>query len=178
MTWRNLMIVKVNFQCKMSFNPDLSKQSQEVIFSCKSKRSTHPPLFFNTLHGKTIFSFSKSSEKMVFPKKIALDIDLSCIIWKDGAFFTQKYLFSLDGKWKVIFLKKCMEIWYFLHMCINVTNMLLPFCQKNQKRSSPEKMYLKVTETLDWHSRNSSNDSLCFYEDLHRRFHILLSSET
>ena len=31
----------------MSFNPDLSKQAQEVIFSCKSKRSTHPPLVFN-----------------------------------------------------------------------------------------------------------------------------------
>ena len=77
------------FQWKMSFNPDLSKQAQEVIFSCKSKRLTHPPLFFNTLHGKTIFSFSKSSEKMVFPKKIALEYDLSCIIWKDGAFFTQ-----------------------------------------------------------------------------------------
>ena len=31
----------------MSFNPDLSKQAQEVIFSRKSKRSTHLPLVFN-----------------------------------------------------------------------------------------------------------------------------------
>ena len=31
----------------MSFNPDPSKQAQEVIFSRKSKRSTHPPLVFN-----------------------------------------------------------------------------------------------------------------------------------
>ena len=41
---------KVNdwpFQWKMSFNPDPSKQAQEVIFSRKSKRSTHPPLVFN-----------------------------------------------------------------------------------------------------------------------------------
>ena len=41
---------KVNdwpFQWKMSFNPDPSKQAQKVIFSHKSKRSTHPPLVFN-----------------------------------------------------------------------------------------------------------------------------------
>ena len=41
---------KVNdwsFQWKMSFNPDPSKQAQEAILSCKSKRSTHPPLVFN-----------------------------------------------------------------------------------------------------------------------------------
>ena len=31
----------------MSFNPDPNKQAQEVIFSCKSKRSTHSPLVFN-----------------------------------------------------------------------------------------------------------------------------------
>ena len=31
----------------MSFNADPSKHAQEVIFSRKSKRSTHPPLVFN-----------------------------------------------------------------------------------------------------------------------------------
>ena len=35
------------FQWKTSFNPDPSKQAQEVIFSRKSKRSTHPALVFN-----------------------------------------------------------------------------------------------------------------------------------
>ena len=35
------------FQWKMSFNPDPSKQAQEAILSCKSKRSTHPTLVFN-----------------------------------------------------------------------------------------------------------------------------------
>ena len=32
---------------KMSFDPDLSKQAQEVIFSRKSKRSAHPLLVFS-----------------------------------------------------------------------------------------------------------------------------------
>ena len=31
----------------MSFNPDPSKQAHEIIISCKSKRTTHPPLVFN-----------------------------------------------------------------------------------------------------------------------------------
>ena len=35
------------FQWKMSFNPDPSKQAQEVIFSCKLQKSTHPTLSFN-----------------------------------------------------------------------------------------------------------------------------------
>ena len=35
------------FQWKMSFNPDPSKQAQEVIFSRKLKKVTHPPLVFN-----------------------------------------------------------------------------------------------------------------------------------
>ena len=31
----------------MSFDPDPSKQAQEIIFSRISKRSTYPPLVFN-----------------------------------------------------------------------------------------------------------------------------------
>ena len=31
----------------MSFNPDSSKQAQEVIFSRKLQKSTHPTLSFN-----------------------------------------------------------------------------------------------------------------------------------
>ena len=35
------------FQWKIVFNPDASKQGQEVIFSRKIKKKTHPPLVFN-----------------------------------------------------------------------------------------------------------------------------------
>ena len=35
------------YQWKMSFNPDPSKQAQEVIFSKKAKKEYHPPLVFN-----------------------------------------------------------------------------------------------------------------------------------
>ena len=40
-------INKWAFQWKMSFNPDPSKQAQEVIFSRKIKKLPHPSLVFN-----------------------------------------------------------------------------------------------------------------------------------
>ena len=113
--------------------------------------------------------------------------------------FSRKYdIFSLDRKWKLIFIKKYMEIWYFLYICINVANMILPFCQKNKHNLVPKKSTLKgdissslkkmkfILENMvfllkyhiEWHSRKNSNDSVYFYGDLSRRFYILLSSKT
>ena len=43
-------LLKINnwtYQWKMSFNPDPYKQSQEVIFSRKIKKPSHPVLIFN-----------------------------------------------------------------------------------------------------------------------------------
>ena len=35
------------YQWKISFNPDQTKQAQEIIFSRKKNATTHPPLFFH-----------------------------------------------------------------------------------------------------------------------------------
>ena len=35
------------YQWKLEFNPDPTKQANEVIFSCKKKKINHPSLFFN-----------------------------------------------------------------------------------------------------------------------------------
>ena len=37
------------YRWKMSFNPEVSKQAQEVTFSCKKNISNHPVVFFNNL---------------------------------------------------------------------------------------------------------------------------------
>ena len=58
---------------------------------------------------KTIFSFSKCFENMVFPKKIALEYDLSCIIRKDDISFSRNMILFLDTKRKMIFFKKIHE---------------------------------------------------------------------
>ena len=44
-----LKISKWTYQWKMSFSPDVSKQTQEVVFSCKSHKLAHPPVFFNNV---------------------------------------------------------------------------------------------------------------------------------
>ena len=44
--------MKINhwaFQWKISFNPDPSKQAQEVIFSRNLQKLVYPPLHFKTL---------------------------------------------------------------------------------------------------------------------------------
>ena len=52
-------IIHWTFQRKISFNSNPSKQAQEVIFSRKSKRPTHPPLVFNNNNVSQTFSFER-----------------------------------------------------------------------------------------------------------------------
>ena len=80
-------------------------------------------------------------------------------------FFFQKIYFSLDGKWKMIFFKKYMEVWYFLCICKNVTNMIFS-----------RKIYLKVIDILD-RILERVPIILCTFMETFRRFDILLSSE-
>ena len=43
------IITKWAHQWKMSFNPDISKQAHEIIFSRKNLLTFHPPLTFNSI---------------------------------------------------------------------------------------------------------------------------------
>ena len=108
-------------------------------------------------------------------KKICLEYDISCIIWKDGLVPRKNDIFSLDGKWKMILLKKYMAILYFLYIRVDVTNMIsCPSAKKNQRWSykKKSKLHLKVIDILDWHSRKSSNNSLYLYGDLYKCSYI------
>ena len=96
--------------------------------------------------------FFKLSEKMVFQKRAALAHYLSCIIWKDGVFFSKTWYFFPGQKvrsgpsqkihgntWKY------MEIWHFLCTRTGVTNVApRPSVKKNQRWSYPAKIHLKV----------------------------------
>ena len=69
----------------------------------------------STLHGKPYFLFPGVLKRWSFEKQIAPKYDLSCIIGKDDiSFFPKIWSYTLGGKWKMIFLKKYTEIWYFL----------------------------------------------------------------
>ena len=122
--------------------------------------------------------FIKLSEKMVFSKSATLGHDLSCITWKDGIFFQKRDISSLGRKREMTFLKKYMNIWYFLCTRTSVTNAVSdPSAKKSQGWFYPTKIHLKVIDILDWNPGKSSSNALYFNGDLYRRFHVLLSSE-
>ena len=62
----------------------------------------------------------------------------------------------------------------YMYKCYKYDITLL---EKESKMIFSGKNSLKGDSHSRSDSRNSSNDSLYFYENLHRRFHILLSSE-
>ena len=91
---------------------------------------------------------------MAFPKKIALEYDLSYIMRKDGISFPRK-----NETWS--FSKKYTKIWCFL--CVGkggiffLTNVKITFCQKSKNNLFPK------STTKDDISGITEN------EDIHRR---------
>ena len=63
----------------MSFNPDPSKHTLEVIFSRKSKRSTHLPLVFNNKVSQT---FSQKELGVILDFKLTFEEHLNNILAK------------------------------------------------------------------------------------------------
>ena len=68
------------FQWKISFNLDPSKQAQEVIFICKSKRSTHPPLVFN--NNDVSQTFSQKNLGVILDFKLTFEKHLNNVLAK------------------------------------------------------------------------------------------------
>ena len=63
----------------MSFNPALSKQSQEVIFSRKSMKTTHPPLVLNKNVSQT---FSQKHLGVILDFKVIFEDHLNNLLAK------------------------------------------------------------------------------------------------
>ena len=81
-----------------------------------------------------------------------------CNIWKDGISFSRKYyIFSLGGKWKkMIFIKKRVEIWYFLYVCVGVLGVALPSRRKKTKmppKNTPKGDISGINKKDDIHPR-------------------------
>ena len=68
------------FQWKMSFNPDPSKQVQELIFSCKTKRLNQPPLVFN--NNNVSQDFSQKQLSVVLDFKLTFEEHLKNVLVK------------------------------------------------------------------------------------------------
>ena len=76
-------LVKISrwaYQWKMSFNPDPSKQAQEVIFSRKTKKEYHPPLAFN--NNNVSETNSKKHLGVVLDNRLSFEDHLKMILNK------------------------------------------------------------------------------------------------
>ena len=110
--------------------------------------------------------FFKCPEKIVFPKKSRWNMNCLVLSGKMVFFFRKIWCFFFGRKLKDDLSQEIHGNMIFLYICMNVKDMI--FSWENSRKG-------------DWHSRShsrkSSNDSLCFYRDLHERFHIFPCSE-
>ena len=68
------------FRWKMNFNPDPTKQTHEVIFSCKTKEIYHPPLVFNNTNVSQ--SSSQKHLGVILDSKLIFDEHLKMVSLK------------------------------------------------------------------------------------------------
>ena len=110
--------------------------------------------------------FSKCSENMVFSIRIVPGHDLSCTIWKGGIFFPKTWYFFPGRKTREGWpfsrnaRKHVFSIWYVPPSPPH------PPAKKNQRRSYPAKIHLKVIDIPDRHPRKSSSNSLYLHGNL------------
>ena len=82
------------------------------LFKRKKKRVCGKSKY--TLHGKPYFLFPDVLKRWSFQKSCAGIWSFLYYRERWYFFFPKIWSYTLDGKWKMIFLKKYMEIWYFL----------------------------------------------------------------
>ena len=118
--------------------------------------------------------FLKCSEKMDFSKKDRAGAWSFLHYLERWYFFPENMVFFpwTENEAGMTFLKKYTETWYFLFDMFHA-----PLRNKNQRRSYPTKIHLKVIDIPDRHPRNGSSNSLYLHRDFYRRFLILLSSK-
>ena len=88
----------------MSFNPDVSKQTQEIIFSRKQTKSVHPDLVFNDMpvhqtHCKKhlgVYLDMKLNFKLHIKEKISKAMNVICISKKLSNVLSRKSLITID----------------------------------------------------------------------------------
>ena len=121
-------------------------------------------IFLKKTPGNMIFS-SGVLKRWSFQKNSRLNMIFFVISGKMVFLFSRKYdIFSLGGKWKkMIFIKKRVEIWYFLHICVDVTGVaLLPPDKKNPKmprKNAPKGDISGITEKDDIYPRFTLDSS-------------------
>ena len=165
-SWKNGLSKKIALEYDLSRIIGKDHVSLSRKYDLNLRRKMQDDLFQKNTRKYDIFF--RSFEKKVFSKRAAPGYDLSCIIWKDGIFFSKTRYFFLG---KEVSDDLSQEIHGNMIWCH------APLPKKNQGWPYPAKIHLKVLDVLDWHPRKSSSNSLYLHRDLYGRFHVLLSSE-
>ena len=79
----NSDLSKINkwvLQWKLSFNPDPTKEAQEIIFSCKTAQKNHRGLMFNNIIVNVTTILKHLS--MIFDPKLSFDEHLKSMLQK------------------------------------------------------------------------------------------------
>ena len=113
--------------------------------------------------------------KMIFSKRSHRNMSFLVLSGKMVFVFAETQYFFFAQKMKDDFSKEILgDTVFSAYMQALKTWCWAPPPKKNQRYSSPTKIHLKMIDILVWHSRKGSNNSLYFYENLCRLFHILL----
>ena len=107
--------------------------------------------------------FFKCFEKMVLSKETPLGHDLSCIIWKDGIFSPKTYFFLGRKARGDLFQEIHGNMKFSVHTHGCYKRGTVPPVKTHQRSSYPVKIYQKVIDVIDWHSRERSSSSLYFH---------------
>ena len=103
------MIHNWAFQWKMNFNPDPTKQAQEVIFSRKTKKLPHPPLAFN--NANVTQSIYQKHLGIILGSKLTFENHLNMVTVRSSTIlYDQAFNLSFQQKLESILYRACLAI--------------------------------------------------------------------
>ena len=104
-----------------------------------------------SLHEKQYFIFPNTLKRLSFPKNIALEYDLSCIIRREGFSSPENMILFFRQKMKDHLSQKIQRSMIFSVYSVKIvslfpSNMILTSCQESKDDQLPKnKKYLKMT---------------------------------
>ena len=135
---------------------------KDLIFSkiwCYPQTKNERWYFFNKIHGNMIFT-SNILKIWSFQKGLRRDMKFFYLLER-RYFFSRKHgIFSLDEK------RERGDLSQEIYGNMTFSNWYASLQKKNQRRSYPAKIHLKVIGILDWHPRKSSSNFLYLHGDL------------
>ena len=172
MTFPKKIALEYDFSCCVIWKDDISFFLEIWCYCLDGKWKM---FFFKKIHGNMIFS-SNIPKRWSFQKKLQWNMIFLVLSGKMILFQRKIYFFLWmeNGRWYFFRNTWKYDIFCIYYKCYKYDITLLR--KKHQRWSFLEKIHLKVIDILDCILERVPT-ILCIFGDLHRRFHISLSSE-